>query len=190
MESEEIEGAKIRSLLDECLHQITFLQKSQESLKEALIECPDDEDFLLAVSENNDVIQSKGVKIAGLQKTLLRVDAAYREERRSTAQQQGVESLEELHAPIQLDDDEDLFPVDEVVRRYNEEVRQRPPLNIQGLTHMSGSHRDREGSETVTITSNRVTELEDLSTPRLDDVAEVDDDRSTPTDPSDSGIYL
>jgi hypothetical protein len=169
MESEEIEGAKIRSFIDECLHQITFLQKSQESLKEALIECPDDEDFLLAVSENDDVIQFKRVRIVRLQESLLRVDAAYREERRSTAQQQRVVSLEGLHAPIQLDEDEDLVPVDEEVRRYNEEVRQRPPLplNIHGLAHTSGSHSDRERS-TVTFTSNRVTELADISTPGLD----------------------
>lgn len=62
MESEEIEGAKLRSLIDECLHQITFLEKSQDALKEALVMDPDDADFLLAVNENHGVILSKQVK--------------------------------------------------------------------------------------------------------------------------------
>jgi hypothetical protein len=174
MESEEIEGAKIRSLIDECMHQITFLQKSQVSLNEALIECPDDEDFLLAVSENNVVIQSKEAKIIRLRESLFRVDAAYREERRSGVAQQQRVSLEELNASIQLNDDEDLFPVDEVVRRYNEEVRERPPpvpLNIHGITqhHMSSTQSNDRERNNVTFTSSRVTELEDI-TPVLDGI--------------------
>lgn len=174
MESEEIEAAKIRSLIDECLHQITFLQKSQVSLNEALIECPDDEDFSLAVSENNVVIQSKQAKIIRLRESLFRVDAAYREERRSGVAQHQRASLEELNPNIQLDDDEDHFPLDEEVRRCNEEVRQRPPpvpLNIHGITqyHVSSTQSNDRERNNVTFTSSRVTELEDI-TPVLDGI--------------------
>ena len=116
MEDEEDEkhANEVRLLIEENQHQIMFLQKSQESLGEAVLEFPDDSDFLEAIQENGNVIASKLKKIKMLQNTLHRIDAAYRAEvRREEISRNNAASTALLNA-LHNDDDSDMQPIDEI----------------------------------------------------------------------------
>ena len=122
LENDEKHANEIRMLIEECEHQMTFLTQSQESLREALLECPDDPDFKQALDENTIILVDKGIRIVGLKKSLCRVDAAYREENRRAAI-----ILQERHSNVPSgalvsriygnepgDSDDELIPIDEI----------------------------------------------------------------------------
>lgn len=113
-EDDEKHANEIRLLIEECQHQITFLRKSQESLNEALLEYPDDSDFLLAVQENSSVIATKEGKIKKLCEVLCRTDAAYREEKRRETIIENRRSAAAINLSIELSDEPDLFPIDDI----------------------------------------------------------------------------
>lgn len=109
---DEKHANEVRLLIEENQHQVIFLQRSQESLEEAILEFPDDSDFLEAIEENCKVIASKHKKIRGLQNTLHRVDAAYRAEvRREEISRNNAASTALLNA-LHNDDDNDMQPID------------------------------------------------------------------------------
>ena len=113
-EDDEKHANEVRLLIEENQHQIMFLQKSQESLKDAILEFPDDSDFLEAIQENSNVIESKHKKIKMLQKTLHRIDAAYRAEvRREEISRNNAASTALLNA-LHNDADSDMQPIDEI----------------------------------------------------------------------------
>lgn len=70
----------LREELEEELHKIDHLERSQNELKIALQACPQDKDFLLAVRENEGILSSKRRRVAELHEVLMRRDAAYRTE--------------------------------------------------------------------------------------------------------------
>ena len=107
-EDDQSEASNIRAQIEECQHQLIFLQKSQKSLYEAILEFPDDSDYIIAVEENNCVIEQKELRILNLHETLARTDMAYRAERQ-------VETIM-LNRQSELSEDIGLFPIDEIGR--------------------------------------------------------------------------
>jgi hypothetical protein len=75
------EAYEIRMLIDENLHQIRHLERSQNELREALKETPDDADFIIAVAENDKIIAAKKHKVVELREILRHMDPAYNEEK-------------------------------------------------------------------------------------------------------------
>ena len=122
LENDEKHANEIRMLIEECEHQMTFLTQSQESLREALLECPDDPDFKQALDENTIILVDKGIRIVGLKKSLCRVDAAYREENRRAAiilQERhsnvpGGALVSRIYGNEPGDSDDELIPIDEI----------------------------------------------------------------------------
>ena len=73
----------LRATIEELSSQIQHLEHSQTELQDALKETPDDEDFLLAFRENEEVIRMKKDRIGGLQEQLYQLDVAFRQEKAS-----------------------------------------------------------------------------------------------------------
>ena len=73
----------VRATIDELASQVQHLERSQDELREALKETPDDEDFLLALRENDEVICTKNDRIAELEDDLYKLDVAFRQEKAS-----------------------------------------------------------------------------------------------------------
>jgi len=69
----------LREELEEELHKIDHLERSQNELRIA-IEEKQDRDFLQAIRENNGIINAKRRRVAELHEVLLRRDPAYRAE--------------------------------------------------------------------------------------------------------------
>jgi hypothetical protein len=73
----------LRATIDELSSQVQHLEHSQVELQDALEETPDDEDFLLALRENEEVIRMKKDRIAELHEQLYTLDIAFRQEKAS-----------------------------------------------------------------------------------------------------------
>lgn len=69
-------------MIDEETHKLFHLNRSQNELKQALEETPDDADFRQAITENEAIIVDKEAKIIELQRQLEQCDPAYRMEMR------------------------------------------------------------------------------------------------------------
>lgn len=132
-DDDERHASEIRLLIEECQHQVIFLQKSQESLQEALQEYPNDADFVDALAENSDIIKQKHTKIRKLQDCLIRTDAAYRAERKREVTIENRRLSAALISAIELSNDLDMLPIDEISNRVTElpsEDRITPSLSI------------------------------------------------------------
>lgn len=70
----------IRSEIDEMLNQLKHLERSQNELREAILRDGDDEEFRLALIENEQVIQNKNEKLSKLKEKLGQIDPAFRSE--------------------------------------------------------------------------------------------------------------
>jgi hypothetical protein len=71
----------LRAMIEELTNQINALERSQRELADALVEEPDDADFLVAVQENEVILARKREELVGMQQQLLQIDIAYRQER-------------------------------------------------------------------------------------------------------------
>ena len=117
LEEDDQNGASnIRAQIEECQHQLIFLQKSQKSLYEAILEFPDDSDYIIAVEENNCVIEQKESRILNLRETLARTDMAYRAEKQVETIMLNRQSATAINLSIELSEDIGLFPIDEIGR--------------------------------------------------------------------------
>ena len=128
-DDDEQHASEIRLLIEECQHKIIFLLKSQESLQEAQLEFPDDTDFAEALAENSEIIKEKNAKIKKLQDCLFRTDPAYRAERKREATIENRRVSAALIAAMELSNDLDVLPIDEITSR----VTELPPLD--SITH-------------------------------------------------------
>jgi hypothetical protein len=115
VEDDERHATEIRSLIDETIHQILFLEQSQQHLTDALLDVPDDEDFLLAFEENKEVILEKKKRVKRLEESLYQADAAYREERAAEHRQRMAgREREAVRVSEVADSFDDLIPIDDV----------------------------------------------------------------------------
>lgn len=73
----------LRATIEELSSQVQHLEHSQSELQDALNDTPDDEDFLLALRENEEGIRMKKDRIDGLQEQLYQLDVAFRQEKAS-----------------------------------------------------------------------------------------------------------
>lgn len=69
----------LRYMLEELLHQLEFLQKSQQQLQDAINE-KYDEEFSVAMFENEEIIAAKRARACRIHELLLTRDASYRAE--------------------------------------------------------------------------------------------------------------
>lgn len=84
---EDLSTTLLRDRLDEELHQLEHLQRSQDELAEELLKhssCPDS-DLKDAVEDNKVVILEKEKRIIGIHESLMKKDAAYRKEKHTRA---------------------------------------------------------------------------------------------------------
>ena len=70
----------LRSLIEENLHQLEHLTRSQHEISEYLSSEPNDADFAAALSENEISIARKKVRILSAHDTLMESDLNYRNE--------------------------------------------------------------------------------------------------------------
>lgn len=68
----------LRAALEEQVNRVNHLERSQVELLEALEECPDDDDFIQAIRENEILLKTKRSEIFELEKHLKRKDPAYK----------------------------------------------------------------------------------------------------------------
>ena len=76
-DEEKFEAFELRSLVEEQMHQIKHLQRSQLELLAALAETPGDADFLDAFTDNERVLISKNEKVERLKAALRRKDPSF-----------------------------------------------------------------------------------------------------------------
>ena len=171
LENDEKHANEIRMLIEECEHQMTFLTQSQESLREALLECPDDPDFKQALDENTIILVDKGIRIVGLKKSLCRVDAAYREENRRAAI-----ILQERHSNVPSgalvsriygnepgDSDDELIPIDEIGMGSRSWESERVAELISSSPQSTPNIRNNVITNVSNSVSNNNTESEEKS---------------------------
>ena len=141
-EDDQKHANEIRLLIEECQHQISFLVKSQESLREALTDDPTDSDFIEAIEENTHVIALKRTKIKNLEESLYRSCAAYRAERKREEVIENRRAASLLIAAFESSNDSEIIPIDDVVVLQDfhrvfvtniENVHESPGSTIQGL---------------------------------------------------------
>ena len=131
-DDDEKYASDIRAQIEECQHQLTFLKKSQKSLYEAILEFPDDSDYILAVEENNRVIEQKESMKRKLHEALLQTDMAYRAEKQMETIILNRQSAAAINLSIELSGDIGLFPIDDVGRIHDSD-------RLQGGDHSAGS---------------------------------------------------
>jgi hypothetical protein len=71
----------LRAMIEELTNQINALERSQRELAVALVEEPDDADFLAAVQENEVILMRKREELVNMQQQLFHTDIAYRQEK-------------------------------------------------------------------------------------------------------------
>jgi hypothetical protein len=72
------ENLQIRDDIDELVHQMEFLQKSQIEIKNFLQTNPEDDDFIVAFEENKTSLNKRYEKLLKLNKKLQNIDPTYR----------------------------------------------------------------------------------------------------------------
>jgi hypothetical protein len=78
MEIESVQSKyELRDKIDEISNQIFHLERSNEELSSFLLEEPGEEEFILAISENNTIIENKRNEVVDLKILLCSIDAAY-----------------------------------------------------------------------------------------------------------------
>jgi hypothetical protein len=79
-EGDDLDAATLllRAALEEQVNRVNHLERSQVELLEALEECPTDDDFILAIRENEILLKTKRSEIFELEKHLKRKDPAYK----------------------------------------------------------------------------------------------------------------
>lgn len=82
---EELSISELRDLIDETAHQVGHLTRSQQELATALNEDPTDSDFLLAIQENEAIIEDKKANIERWTSILRQKDPAFRIESESAS---------------------------------------------------------------------------------------------------------
>lgn len=83
LDLDSMSNHQIRSMLEEMMHQLRHLERSQEELLDAIQACPPDEpdeDFALAFWENSQVIERRKARYEEMSEHLKKVDPAYRRE--------------------------------------------------------------------------------------------------------------
>ncbi len=88
----------LRATIEELSRQVQHLEQSQIELQDALKETPDDEDFLLALQENEEVIRTKKDRIVELHEQLYTLDIAFRQEKAS--EQRGFVLVPQIPQPV------------------------------------------------------------------------------------------
>lgn len=78
---------EIRDVMQEFHHQIFHLERSQKELEAALLEEPDDRDYLFAILENKETIALKKDSIERMEERLREVDMAFCKEEVAAARQ-------------------------------------------------------------------------------------------------------
>lgn len=108
---EKMSAVQIRDAIREYHHHIFHLLRSEKELEQALEECPDDRDFMLAIVENKEIIALKQETIEMMEQRLKDIDFAFcREElaaSRQGRQYPDYNDISQSSGGPQLDPDED-----------------------------------------------------------------------------------